>query len=236
MTQVIVPLQPRTLVTVDGVAIQADPSAPLHGIGLVGLCWFLVSRYYPDLTWPARLALTLVWTLLFLAVFLLHSLGHISSARMVGASMDALLINAAHWATLYYDNNILPEAHLGRAAGGPLANLGGIFVGRFLRAFLPPGPFGRDLADTFVLINLLIGSASLLPAPMMDGGSLVKWGVYRQTGDYNRANLVVRYLGLRAAFGLSGGAALALFLRRRLLGAALAALGLVTALESLRRD
>lgn len=236
MAQTRVPPPPRRLFTVLGVEVQADLSAPLSPLAMGMVCWLLVGWRYPTWGWLARLLLTCVWAGLFFLVFLLHGIGHIVSSRAADAPMDALLINAFHWITLYFDQNVAPGQHIGRAVGGPLAN--GLVIGLSggLRRIVPPGPLGRDLVDVFLAFNAFIGGAALLPAPTFDGGALLKWSVYARTGDAQRASRAVQDAGLGAALGLTALAGWSFWRRWHLLASVLAAFGLVAALESLRRD
>lgn len=236
MLQTPVPPPPRYLFTLARTPVKADLSAPLNVFGSLGLCWLLVNQRYPGRGMVVRLVLSVVWTGLLMAVFIIHSLGHIFSARFVGGPMDMLLVNAVQWITFYHDNEVSPGVHLGRASGGPLANLFGIVIVGALRALVPPGMFGRDLLDAFAQFNAAIGSAALLPTPAFDGGALVKWTVYEWTGEYERAAYTVRQAGFAASVVLGGLAGITFLFRQRLSGMILAAFSFVTALESLRRD
>lgn len=226
---------PRMLFRLAGTPVQADASAPLSLVVTYGLCWAVIRQRYAGMQVWVRMILAGVWTVLAMMVFALHSLGHILSARAAGAPMDTLMINAVHWVTLYANDNVPPEAHIGRSVGGPLANLSGILLVRGLRSLLPKGPFGRDLVDVFGAFNLAIGGAALLPAPSFDGGVLLKWAVYQHTGDVQAASNAVQTAGVQASMGLavlSGGA---LISGKRLAGTVLAAFSLVAALEALQR-
>lgn len=236
MTARRVPPQPRTLFILAGTPVQADASAPLSAVWLLGLCWTLIGVRYPTYGPLRRGLLSLIWLGLGYGVFFVHSLGHVLSARAVGAPMDVLVVNAVHWLTLYFNSGVAPQAHLGRAAGGPLANVAAILVTRRLRAQIPAGALGRDLLDTFLLFNAALLAAALLPTPSFDGGTLLKWTAYSRTGDHQQAARTVQRAGLGAAGLLGGLAGVALLLGRRLGGTILAAFGLVAALESLRHD
>jgi Zn-dependent protease len=236
MSKSLVPPAPETLFTLAGTRVQADLGAPLHLGAVVGLCWTLVGRRYPAMRLLGRLRLTLIWTLLFEVAYFAHSVGHIFTARAVGAPMDALVLTAVQQVNIYYNDNVSPDAHLGRAVGGPLASLIAGLTVRSLRRLLPPGPFARDLLDTFLGFTALIGGLSLVPLPSLDGGSLLKWGVYSSTGDLQEAARTVREAGMNVAL-FSGILAIAAFLLRKpLAGAALSVFGVAAALDSLRRD
>jgi Zn-dependent protease len=236
MTTPRVPPQPKTLFHLAGTPVQADASAPLSAGWLLGLCWLLIGERYPAYGVARRGLLSLIWLGLGYGVFFVHSLGHVLSSRAIGAPMDVLVINAVHWVTLYFNNGVDPQAHLGRAAGGPVANALAMLVTRRLRPVIPVGPLGRDLLDTFFLFNAALLAAALLPTPSFDGGALLKWTAYSRSGDLQRAAQTVQKAGLGAAGLLGGLGGVALLLGRRLSGMILAAFGLVAALESLRRD
>jgi Zn-dependent protease len=236
MNKPFVPPAPETLFTLAGTPIQADLGAPLHLGGVAGLCWSLVGQRYPEAVLLTRLRLTVLWTLLFEAAYLVHSTGHILSARAIGAPMDALVLTAVQQVNIYYNEGVPPDAHLGRAIGGPLASLIAVLLTRPVRRLLPRGPFARDLLDVFLTFNVLIGGVSLIPIPSLDGGSLIKWAVYNDTGDLQEAARTVREAGMNAAILSGAFSAAAFLLRRKFTGAALAAFGVAAVLDSLRRD
>ncbi len=231
-----IPPPPKTLFTLGGTPVRADFSAPLNPAGALALCWLLAARRYAGRAWPLRLLVSALWTALFSLAYLVHSLGHLLSARLGGAPVDALLVNAFNWSTVYHDDHVAPRQHIWRAAGGPLASLGALALAWTLRPSLPPGLWGRDLGDAFAALNALIGAAALLPAPSFDGGALLKWALYARMGDLGAARRAVSRAGLGASVLLTALSALALRLRRPLVGMALATFSLVAALESLRRD
>lgn len=227
---------PRTLFTLAGTPVQADLSAPLSPLGTFMLCWLLVRERYAGRAWLTRALISALWSGLFTSVYFVHSLGHIISARAASAPMDALIINALHWLTLYHNDSVPPQAHLGRASGGPLANLAAFLIALPLRTLLPEGPFGRDLLNVFAAFNVLIGSAALLPTPAFDGGTLLKWSVYQKTGNLEQAAQTVRQAGLGAAALLGAAGTAAVLLGRWLAGTGLAAISLFVTLDALRRD
>ncbi|MBN1965331.1 MAG: hypothetical protein JW910_11850 [Anaerolineae bacterium] len=211
-------------------------SAPLGPPSIFLLCWLLSGRRYPELGRLRRLPLALVWSALFYTVFLVHAAGHILSSRAARAPLDTLLINAVHWITFYLDQNVTPEQHIGRAAGGPLANGIALLLLARLRRAIPAGRWRRDLLDTLAAFHALIGAVSLLPTPTFDGGALLKWSVYARTGDALQAMRTVQRAGLAASGVLSTLAGLSLLRGRQLAGMGLAASALVAGLEALRRD
>lgn len=181
-----VPLPPTALGTITDTAIQADASAPLNAVGSLAVCWMLVGQRYPQRAIFTRALLCVCWAILLALAFLLHNAGHIASARLSRAPMDALLLNAVCWINIYHKDNVSPRCHLGRAVGGPAASVIGIWLGRMARTLVPSGPFRGDLVEVFIAFNLVIGGASLLPLSSFDGGSLVKWAIYARIGSMTR--------------------------------------------------
>lgn len=95
-----------------------------------------------------------------------HALGHITSARMVEAPMDTLLVTPIRTYTLYDDDGetITDDQHRGRAIGGPVANLAA-GIGALLLSLVVKNRYLRffGFASTFV------GLGSLAPFGGNDG-------------------------------------------------------------------
>jgi hypothetical protein len=101
---------------------------------------------------------------------LVHAIGHIASGKVVRAPMDELLITALRYVNLYDgDQSAQPRfVHIGRALGGPMANLLLAALFYSFLAHLPPGAI-RDLAGRLQSVSLFIGLGSFLPIPSVDG-------------------------------------------------------------------
>ena len=122
----------------------------------------LVGLLRPGAPLPARLTNGLAGGLVVLASQLLHELGHVLTARLVGGPMREVRFAAIRPLTLYHDAVEPPRrVHLGRALGGPAANLA---VGL---ALLPSR--GAFLPAFAAWLNLAFGLISLLPIPSVDG-------------------------------------------------------------------
>lgn len=98
-----------------------------------------------------------------------HALGHVTTARMVEAPMDTLLVTPLRTFTLYQDTGerISEDQHRGRAIGGPAANLAAGF-GALLLSLIVKNRYLRffGIASTF------IGLGSLVPVGGNDGEEL----------------------------------------------------------------
>jgi hypothetical protein len=95
-----------------------------------------------------------------------HALGHATTARMVEAPMDTLLVTPIRPYTLYNDagESISKEQHRGRAIGGPVASLAAGF-GELALSLLVKSRYVRF----FGVVSTAVGLAALVPAFGNDG-------------------------------------------------------------------
>ena len=134
--------------------------------------------------------------------------------------MDRFHLAAPLPRTVYYNNEVSPQAHLGRAIGGPIAS-GLAFL---LTLALWPFVSGRSALGEFLrllsLINGLLGAGSLLPLPFIDGGVLLKWSLVERGQPAAEADQVVRQANLSIGI-LAAAIGLILVLKRQSKGAIL---------------
>jgi len=143
------------------------PEALLSDL-LAGALAYLSARTLPD---DQRMPLVLASIALWPTSELIHTAGHIISARQAGAPMDEV-----RWSilagTLYRDNDVTPRQHIGRAIGGPIAS--GVVALLWWLAWRSLGKtlLGR-VALAACLQNAFLALGSLLPLPWVDGGVIV---------------------------------------------------------------
>jgi Zn-dependent protease len=129
---------------------------------------------------PAPRVLTGVgYGALLYAAEMVHTIGHIVSGRAVGSPMAANVLTAT-----LHSNEYAPSAgpvprhvHIGRAIGGPLANLA---VGLLAAAVL--SRVDSDWVRFFSQVNVLVGVSVLLPIPTIDG-SVIWRELLRRGGE-----------------------------------------------------
>ena len=100
-----------------------------------------------------------------------HSLGHILAAKMVGAPMEVLLLTGTRDVTLYRraEPGLSKWMSIGRSLGGPMANM--------LFGFVALGIWYLSSAAWLLMLcifNFAIAAWTLCPVPSMDGW--VIWG------------------------------------------------------------
>jgi Zn-dependent protease len=205
-----------SLFTIAGTEVTAEPSALFSPLNVFGLTVWLSS----DSSWPARLRQGLLAVLAYEAASVIHTIGHMISSHRAGAPMDRVHLAAPLPRTLYYNNEVSPQAHLGRASGGPLAS-GLAFL---VTLGLWPLVSGQSVLAEFLklssLINGLLGAGSLLPLPFVDGGVLLKWSLVERGQPVGKADQVVRQANLSIGI-LAVAIGLILVLKRQSKGAIL---------------
>ncbi len=127
----------------------------------------LLGRFFGSATHPVRSGLA--FTACMGAVTATHALGHITTARMVEAPMDTVLLTPIRPYTLYDDlvETISEDQHRGRAIGGPVLSLSAGFGALFLSRFLK-----NRYLRFYGLASMFVGLAALVPIFGNDGEAL----------------------------------------------------------------
>ena len=143
-----------------------------------------------------------------------HALAHIFSARYAGAPMDEVRLSGGMPRTLYWNNDVPPDVHRTRALGGLIFNLLGSLVSGVTYLAVPPRSLAWELAATSAVGHALLFVASLMPLPIVDGGTLMKWTLVAHGRTETEADETVRRLDW--AIALAGGiAGVSLIAKRR---------------------
>lgn len=132
-----------------------------------GVAFSLLCRRAPL---RRRLTVAVAFGLAGTATNLVHALGHLLSSRLAGAPMDELVVTATRIVNVYQGDQTgyPPRVHLGRAVGGPAANLALAALCFVTGHRLPAGP-ARAGAWLLAAQNGAAGVLALLPIPTADG-------------------------------------------------------------------
>lgn len=191
-------------------------------LGTLALAYLSARIQRPGWSRGGQLFLAAAWFSMLEMSYVLHSIGHIRSARRVGAPMDNVLMLYGLQSTLYLNGDVTPRQHIGRAAGGPIISSILTIIAIPLYALLHRVPLLGELAEIWTLCNALMVAGALLPTPHFDMASILKWSVTQRTGEEALGDEVVQQVG-SLTIGVLFGAAVLLVLRGqwRLAGAAL---------------
>jgi hypothetical protein len=155
------------------------------------LAWLGLTWHPGRSVWQAVL-IGLATVLVMLPADYGHAVAHIFSARFARAPMDEILISEGMPRTLYWQNDVSPNTHRLRALGGPIFNAFCLILSLVVYAAAPGPSLARELAAWSAFGHALILVLSLLPLPVVDGGTLLKWTLVAKGQDPARADAVIR--------------------------------------------
>jgi Zn-dependent protease len=187
-----------------GIRVAIRPST-LVTAGILGVALYL--QLAPDATRLSATAagvLAVATTLGFFASIVAHELAHATLARSLGLPVAGVTVFYLGGVTQLGREPDDPRDELAIAVAGPLANLslGAILI---LAAEALAGVTVGSVALRFLgEINAAIGAFNLLPGHPLDGGAILRAGLWRLLGDRLRAARVTARLGQGLAYLLIG--------------------------------
>jgi hypothetical protein len=166
----------------------------------------LIGRYFhPERDLPVSILIGFFAMLLLLIADIGHAIGHIFSARRSGAPMQEILVSSGMPRTIYSDDDITPSAHIMRALGGPAFSAIGLLLSLVALGLSSSVPIAFELALWSTVGHGFIFLGCLLPLPIVDGGSILKWSLVRRGMTAEEADR--RLLRVNSGVGLLGFAA-----------------------------
>ena len=129
-----------------------------------------------------------LYTLAFLLADVVHSVGHILSSLRAEAPIQKLVLRFPMPQLVYQEKSVSPRQHRWRAWGGPLASLWAASLHRVLQFLTPAGSWLYDFWQANFWFHLSLGLGSLLPLPIFDGGSILKWTLIERGRDHEEAD------------------------------------------------
>jgi Zn-dependent protease len=141
---------------------------------------------------------------------LAHEVAHCVVARRLGIPIERISLSflAGHSALAREPET--PGRSSAVAVAGPVTNL--LIAGASFAAFvfLPSGSIGSVLAAGLTWANAVVGIYNLLPGLPLDGGQLLRAGVWRVTGSARTGTVGAAWSGRFIAGGTAAGAILIL--------------------------
>ncbi|NYD41856.1 site-2 protease family protein [Nocardioides panaciterrulae] len=178
---------------------------------LVSSSWFLVAgliaimmaptveSVQPGLGLGKYLAGLAFAVILYLSV-LLHEASHAAVARRYGFGVSSITLHFLGGMTSIEGEARRPREEFWIAVVGPITSLLVGAAAALLWWLTPPGLLGMALA-ILASANLLVGVLNLVPGLPLDGGRVLKAGVWAATGSVHRGTIVAGWGG-RVAAGL----------------------------------
>jgi Zn-dependent protease len=186
---------------IGGIPIRADFSFLLIAVFFAYVNWLRFDQEYPNLSGQGGLALAALATVLFFASILVHELGHAGVYRAMGVQVLGITLWMLGGATYANAEARRPwqEALVAAVGPGSSAAIGGVFL---VAVALLGGPDSGPLAGMFKWLgemNLLLAAFNALPGYPLDGGQLVRSGLWKLTGDRSTATHIAARIGQAAA-------------------------------------
>jgi Zn-dependent protease len=154
-----------------------------------------VERNVPSVTGAAAYAVALVFVLLLYGSVLVHELSHSVVARAFGLPIRRIVIQFLGGVS---EISREPET-AGReylvAIAGPLTSIFLAGVGAVFWRTLPDGTIGQFVAFEFAISNGIVAGFNLLPGLPLDGGRVLRAGLWRILGDKVRGTVAAAQVG-----------------------------------------
>ncbi len=165
----------------------------------------LLARALPaDTSLLVRLVLGVITALLFFGSVLVHELSHSLVARRHGLEITAITLFIFGGVSKMSDEPSSPSTEFRMAVAGPLASfvLAGIFWGIGVVA---DGGVFTSIFYWLAFINAFLGTFNLLPGFPLDGGRVLRAGLWQWLGNLTEATRIA------SAFGQGLGAIMIVF-------------------------
>jgi Zn-dependent protease len=171
--------------------------------------YFTASFRFPNLSRGAALALSLLTSVLFVLSILAHELAHAVTFRARGIPVLGVTLHLFGGVTQGGSEAKRPWDEFIVAVAGPVTT--GVLGAAFLLAreslkSVDPDPW-RAMFGYLGVLNIVIAGFNLLPGFPLDGGRVLLAGLWRLTGDRDRATRMAARVGQGVAL-LIGGAGL----------------------------
>jgi hypothetical protein len=181
-------------IKVFGTPVKVRPIFLIYLVLLWAILTWLETVWHPGMAFWEAVLIGLTVVLVLIPADVGHAIAHIFSARWAGAPMDEILLSAGMPRTLDWNNAVSPNAHRLRAIGGPLFNLVALLLSLAIFALVTNNSTVWELAAWSALGHGLILIMSLVPLPVVDGGTLLKWTLVASGRTETEADAALRRL------------------------------------------
>jgi len=160
------------------------------------------AEIYPNVAAPVRVVMGIVTGVAFFVCLTIHELAHAVAARRFGIRVRGITLFLFGGVAEIEGEVPTPSREFAVALVGPAVSLalGGAFALGTLWADRLPVLEG--IVGTLALVNLGVALFNLVPGLPLDGGRLLRAGLWRLTGSYARATRFASAGGVVVAVGL----------------------------------
>jgi len=184
-----------------GIVIARPFGVPVY----VSPYWFVVAAlvvvFYagnlPDSIHPSgvRYAVAAAFVVLLWGSVLVHELSHCVVARAFGLTVRRILLYPLGGFSEIEQEPQTPAREFAVSAVGPLTSLALAGLGFAVITVVDLSGIPRVLIDQLILANLVVGVFNLLPGLPLDGGRMLRAGVWKVTKRPGQATIVAAWAG-----------------------------------------
>ncbi|MBG0833022.1 site-2 protease family protein [Planomonospora sp. ID67723] len=169
--------------------------------------WFIVAAFItftfqpavlsrlPDLSTELSYVVALAFAVLLYASVLLHELAHCVVAKAYGLPVRRITLYLLGGVSEIEREPETPGREFMVAFAGPLLSLGLGGAGYALEQFLDPNTILGVLTFQLWLANLIVGIFNLLPGLPLDGGRMLRAGVWKVTRSSGSGTVAAAWVG-----------------------------------------
>ena len=170
------------------------------------ITWTLAVGYFPralpEIGRTESWTLGLIAALLLFASVLVHELAHSVVAGAYGLKVRGITLHIFGGVSHLEDEPPSPRAEALIAAAGPLASFAIAAALWGVRALLAPETSVSAIVTYLLTVNAVVGVFNLVPGFPLDGGRLLRAGLWRWHGSLPRATFTASRVGVAAAYAL----------------------------------
>lgn len=162
----------------------------------------LLPATFPFLSPAERIMFGVIITVLLFASLLAHEFAHSLVARRYGRPVHRITLFLFGGAAEMRDDPPSPKAEFMIAAAGPLTTfiIAAVFYGLWEISQTAEIEWLGVIAGPLTVLNALIGIFNLLPGYPLDGGRLVRAGIWRISHDLVKATRIASFGGQLVGF------------------------------------
>jgi Zn-dependent protease len=174
--------------------------------------WFLIAAlfilFYADSLQGqvagqiARYLVATAFVLLLYVSVLIHELSHCAVARAFGLPVRRILLYPLGGYSEIEQEPQTPVREFLVSGAGPVLSLGLAGLGWAALEVIHPVGLARVLTNQLIVANVLVGVFNLLPGLPLDGGRMLRAGVWKLTGRPATGTIAAAWAGRVLAVGL----------------------------------
>ncbi|WP_250562703.1 site-2 protease family protein [Sphaerisporangium fuscum] len=178
-----------------GIPVYVSPSWLIVAAFITYTFQPVVAQNLPDRDTVVTYLVAFVFAVFLYVSVLLHELAHCVVARRFGLPVRRITLYLLGGVSEIEKEPETPFREFLVAFAGPLASLGLAGIGYVAGGFVPEGTIPHVLILQLWVSNFIVGVFNLLPGLPLDGGRMLRAGVWKLTRDSGSGTLAAAWFG-----------------------------------------